>query len=180
MIEYENMSTHYWSDLVCILKTCGLDFNKARVSYGKNCIEQRESETRIKADIIGGAEMLDFLGILIKNRKGEIEQTIISNYPNIIYKGYTDNDVHPDGWVIAVDFNLTIVFHDLYYIEYINSNEWKSKRQKLFEKRGRFCEKCASMKRLQLHHLTYKRLGNELETDLMILCNSCHKKEHNL
>lgn len=40
------------------------------------------------------------------------------------------------------------------------------------------CEKCRSTKRLQVHHETYERIGRERLSDLTLLCDSCHKKEH--
>lgn len=36
------------------------------------------------------------------------------------------------------------------------------------------------IKSVQVHHITYKNLGNEnVLTDLCTLCGSCHKKIHN-
>ena len=32
----------------------------------------------------------------------------------------------------------------------------------------------------QLHHITYKNLGNEEKSELMILCVECHRLVHNL
>ena len=31
---------------------------------------------------------------------------------------------------------------------------------------------------LHVHHLTYKRLGDELPSDLMVLCETHHKEQH--
>lgn len=64
------------------------------------------------------------------------------------------------------------------YLNYIDSNEWKGIRYALFAKRGRRCELCWSGKQLQIHHLTYARLFHEKLTDLMILCDKCHTREH--
>jgi len=32
---------------------------------------------------------------------------------------------------------------------------------------------------LNVHHNTYKRRGHELGSDLLVLCQKCHKKIHN-
>lgn len=66
------------------------------------------------------------------------------------------------------------------YLDYINkSNEWQIKRQKAFKMKGRACQKCKSKYNLQVHHATYIRLYEEnIETDLFILCNSCHNNYH--
>jgi len=37
---------------------------------------------------------------------------------------------------------------------------------------------CGSRVRLQVHHKTYVRFGNERMGDLVTLCESCHAKEH--
>jgi 5-methylcytosine-specific restriction endonuclease McrA len=31
---------------------------------------------------------------------------------------------------------------------------------------------------VEVHHLTYERLGEERLTDLVALCRSCHEREH--
>jgi 5-methylcytosine-specific restriction endonuclease McrA len=40
------------------------------------------------------------------------------------------------------------------------------------------CENCGEPYGLQVHHLTYERLGRELDTDLVVLCRQCHANEH--
>lgn len=69
------------------------------------------------------------------------------------------------------------------YEKYIISPEWYNLKIDLLEKRGCKCEKCGKPKKptqLQIHHLTYERLYNELPEDLLILCAVCHMKEHGL
>ena len=56
------------------------------------------------------------------------------------------------------------------YIEHINSSEWRNFREKIFRKRGRMCEDCTEVERLELHHLTYENLGHERDEDVLILC----------
>lgn len=64
------------------------------------------------------------------------------------------------------------------YIEYLNSQHWKNLRSKLIGV-YRVCAKCGKQtSNIQLHHLTYKRLGREKDSDLLPLCDSCHKGEH--
>ncbi len=66
------------------------------------------------------------------------------------------------------------------YRDYINSRRWKNKRKAKIKESGHFCNKCGSVRFLQVHHLTYERLGNELLEDLEILCDNCHRLEHGL
>lgn len=40
------------------------------------------------------------------------------------------------------------------------------------------CAKCGARNKLQVHHLSYQHLGDELDCELMVLCHSCHQKVH--
>ena len=43
---------------------------------------------------------------------------------------------------------------------------------------GHRCENCDERSSLQVHHLTYARLGREIDEDLVVLCRMCHANEH--
>lgn len=62
------------------------------------------------------------------------------------------------------------------YNDYLNSKSWKRKKAK-YRKSGflTLCWACESNQKIEYHHRTYNRLGNEAMTDLVTLCNSCHK-----
>ncbi len=62
------------------------------------------------------------------------------------------------------------------YKRYINSKEWKEKSRLL--KKNKKCFICNSTENLNLHHLTYKRLGIEIIQDFQILCKKCHEIVH--
>ena len=65
------------------------------------------------------------------------------------------------------------------YNLYLQSDEWKAKREKILGRRGRKCFACKEKKTgLQLHHVTYERVGHERNTDLVILCKECHEIAH--
>lgn len=66
----------------------------------------------------------------------------------------------------------------LYYQTYLKSPAWLQLRARIFRSRGFSCEICQSKKNLQLHHVTYERLGYEKDEDVMILCRKCHEKAH--
>jgi hypothetical protein len=61
------------------------------------------------------------------------------------------------------------------YISYLRSAEWSQLRSRLLTERGAECECCGSSKRIQLHHLTYERIFEERDEDLMLLCPICHE-----
>jgi 5-methylcytosine-specific restriction endonuclease McrA len=66
------------------------------------------------------------------------------------------------------------------YKQYLQSDYWKELREtKIMESNGR-CQKCKRTSNLQVHHLTYDRKGCERLSDLMVLCERCHEKAHNL
>lgn len=62
------------------------------------------------------------------------------------------------------------------YSEYLYSPEWEARRRHIIAQRGPFCEYCEmGDTTLQLHHLTYDRLYEELDEDLKLLCVDCHE-----
>lgn len=63
------------------------------------------------------------------------------------------------------------------YRERIDSFAWRGKRMRLITERGGVCERCGRRRRpLHLHHKTYERLGRERDSDLEVVCVSCHRK----
>jgi 5-methylcytosine-specific restriction endonuclease McrA len=74
--------------------------------------------------------------------------------------------------------------HTQEYDAYMRSEQWQQKRAERLKIAGYCCEMCnrpeANTKNgLQIHHITYKNLGNEdVFTDLIALCPSCHRKIH--
>ena len=75
------------------------------------------------------------------------------------------------------------------YYNYINSQAWKDKKREYYSSKmyktlsGSGKWKCYCCERndvpLDLHHRTYKRLGNErINVDLVPVCRSCHDEIH--
>jgi len=64
------------------------------------------------------------------------------------------------------------------YREYLKSDNWRERRKELMEEAGGICADCGD-KATQLHHLNYDNLGEEeLDVDVIALCNACHKERH--
>ncbi len=61
---------------------------------------------------------------------------------------------------------------------YMKSQKWREKRQIILKRDNHKCVKCHTKDRLEVHHKTYERLGNEYNRDLVVLCRSCHQKIH--
>lgn len=65
------------------------------------------------------------------------------------------------------------------YQDYLKSAHWKSTRAIKMYNAGNKCENCGSIRRLQVHHKNYDNLYNEIDNDLKVLCEFCHKEiEH--
>ena len=62
------------------------------------------------------------------------------------------------------------------YSEYLQTPEWKARRAATIEYAGGSCMFCDSTRRLEAHHRTYQRRGNEEPRDLVALCHECHSR----
>jgi 5-methylcytosine-specific restriction endonuclease McrA len=72
------------------------------------------------------------------------------------------------------------------YTEYLKSPQWKRIAHRRMEIDGFKCVACESLgtanNPLEVHHLSYRYLGNEesrIYEDLVTLCHVCHKTIHN-
>ena len=67
---------------------------------------------------------------------------------------------------------------DMAYSDYLQTADWKIRREGAL-KRARFsCQVCSGKGDLHVHHRTYLSRGNEAESDLIVLCATCHKLFH--
>lgn len=65
------------------------------------------------------------------------------------------------------------------YREYLQTPEWIERRKKAMKRAGFRCQVCnAYGVRLNTHHRTYERRGNEDDRDLIVLCEDCHAIFH--
>ncbi len=65
------------------------------------------------------------------------------------------------------------------YKEYLQTPHWKRKRNEKLRAAGYRCQMCNRRARpLEVHHRTYERRGEELDTDLTVVCRSCHTNFH--
>jgi len=66
-----------------------------------------------------------------------------------------------------------------WYNTYLKSIYWKVKRRWALRAAGYKCSKCGACHCvLQVHHLTYERVGCEKLTDLEVRCVACHGADH--
>lgn len=58
---------------------------------------------------------------------------------------------------------------------------WRKICRLAFDRDGGKCAVCKGRSgdtRLEVHHVTYDRLGEELLTDVLLMCQRCHATEH--
>ena len=59
--------------------------------------------------------------------------------------------------------------------DFYQSHIWTEKRKQILQRDGNQCRLCCSVTGLQVHHKNYDRFGgDELDTDLITLCQNCH------
>lgn len=64
------------------------------------------------------------------------------------------------------------------YKQYLQSPEWRAKRDLVFKRSGGLCEGCGTAKATEAHHRTYQHFGNEFLFELLALCHACHERIH--
>ena len=62
--------------------------------------------------------------------------------------------------------------------EYLKSSEWATKRALIFIRDNYKCQSCSIDTDLNIHHISYKNLGNEPLDELICLCQDCHTALH--
>lgn len=65
-----------------------------------------------------------------------------------------------------------------FYQAYLNSPDWRRQRNRALQRAFFQCQRCGARRGLEVHHLSYDRLGAELDADLEVLCRDCHVGEH--
>lgn len=67
------------------------------------------------------------------------------------------------------------------YKEYLRSPYWKRVKTNNIKNAGGRCTDCGSTRSiLEVHHLNYDHLGEELNQFLVVLCRECHQKRHDI
>lgn len=113
------------------------------------------------------------------------------DYSESIYTSERGNDrIYPNGlqtrdngagyWILECPYYVPYepYTEKINYDDYIKSNRWAKKRFERLRIDNFQCAKCGSAKNLNVHHITYERLGEEEMNDLITLCNRCHQEVH--
>jgi 5-methylcytosine-specific restriction endonuclease McrA len=68
--------------------------------------------------------------------------------------------------------------HSAEYEAVLSSPGWRRLRRRAIRRAGRRCQRCGARGPLDVHHLTYRRLGRERPGDLLAVCERCHGVLH--
>ncbi len=60
---------------------------------------------------------------------------------------------------------------------YLKSAHWRETSRRIRERDGHTCQDCGGAGS-HVHHLTYRRLWHERDSDLVTLCPECHGRRH--
>lgn len=83
-------------------------------------------------------------------------------------------DAPPNGWRAFLSGYMPKYEWFARYNLYLRSWAWIQRRSGVL-KREQMCQLCQSTERLEVHHVTYQRVGAEGIEDLRCLCFRCHK-----
>lgn len=65
------------------------------------------------------------------------------------------------------------------YQYFLNSSQWKKKRNRILQGRGNTCFICQEQSEfIHIHHAKYGEWGKEKDKDLIVLCEDCHLTLH--
>ena len=64
------------------------------------------------------------------------------------------------------------------YAEYLDSDQWRALRERVFRRAGGTCEGCGLHPATQVHHLTYAHIFSEFLFELVAVCDDCHRLTH--
>lgn len=68
---------------------------------------------------------------------------------------------------------------DFYRKVYLKSDEWKTRRAKKLALANARCALCKGVSfQNDIHHLTYRNIGDEKMSELKVLCRICHQAAH--
>jgi hypothetical protein len=64
------------------------------------------------------------------------------------------------------------------YEQYLQTPEWKRKRQLAMLRAQGICEGCREVEATDVHHYSYDDVGHEFIFQLVALCRKCHERLH--
>ncbi len=62
------------------------------------------------------------------------------------------------------------------YAEYLKSDEWFRRRERVMQRAGGICEGCRIQAATEVHHLSHEHITQEFPFELVALCGDCHAR----
>lgn len=87
-------------------------------------------------------------------------------------------EVEPFDEVLRQEAPRRVFFQ--WYNKYLKTEVWAKRRRAVLDNANNICEVCGVATATQAHHVTYQRVGDEIDGDLVALCKDCHKAHHGL
>ena len=152
-----------------------LNFNMKTIKVEK--IDDRILELLRNPITTMGSKMWDEIALVVDYLRNTLHFSRESILAVINAKGgYGRNPEVPHKELIRhIDYILKVDKRN--YKNYLLCPEWKKKR-KLIIQRDKICQGCLDAPIHEVHHLTYKNVGNELMFELVGLCRECHSRCH--
>lgn len=72
----------------------------------------------------------------------------------------------------------TSQYREMPYPDYLNTQHWHVVRSKAKVRAGWKCQLCSATGQLDVHHNTYDNIGCEQDSDVIVLCRTCHSQFH--
>lgn len=107
----------------------------------------------------------------IKNQVNLISTTLFDNELEVKWRARKNAEYQ--ATYLAIEPSLKAE-----YEAYLESETWRKRRLVILERASKICECCEYYPANEIHHKTYARIGQELDTDLMAVCKFCHDQIH--
>jgi hypothetical protein len=78
----------------------------------------------------------------------------------------------------AAHMAVVTAFKTMPYPDYLRTEHWQLVRQAALRRARWRCQVCNAPGRLDVHHRTYERRGQEWAADVVALCRGCHARHH--
>lgn len=66
----------------------------------------------------------------------------------------------------------------IFYRQYMSSPEWFALRDKVLARDNHLCRGCLESRATEVHHASYRHIGQEFAFELVSLCRPCHERWH--
>lgn len=108
---------------------------------------------------------------------GDIEKIYLCSTKNIIENKIINIDNIED----SITIKAFVKDYKRNYSSYLETSHWENIRNLKLKEAEYKCQLCSKKDvKLHVHHNTYERIGDEDMNDLIVLCEDCHKKFHDI